>query len=142
MKRPSLLVLTVALLAASWIWQQTRSPAAPPPEPSAAAASGIPRSSAASGPLAALRAKPLRYTRHARCRMGCRFIDEQEVEEILQRGRLDPTRTRNNGQCTSYALEGHTHDDQHVRIVFANCNRETRVVTAIDLDKNHPCNCR
>ena len=94
------------------------------------------------GPLAALRSKPLRYTRHARCRMGCRFIDEDEVEEILQRGRLDPSRTRDNGQCTSYALEGRTRDEQHVRIVFADCKRETRVVTAIDLGENHPCNCR
>lgn len=81
------------------------------------------------------------YTRHARCRMDCRHIDADEVDEILREGRINRERTRRDGPCTSYALEGRTSDDQNVRIVYADCDRETRVVTAIDLDRNWPCSC-
>ena len=34
-----------------------------------------------------------------------------------------------------YALEGNTHDGQHVRIIFANSPRGPVVVTVIDLEK-------
>ena len=29
------------------------------------------------------------YTKHARCRMDCRQIDEQEVKEIVQNGKIN-----------------------------------------------------
>lgn len=91
-------------------------------------------------PLAGLRAKPLDYTRHARCRMACRHISEAEVEEILQgRGALDPSRSRDDGRCPSHALEGTTSDGQRVRIVYAACEDETRVITTIDLGTDWPC---
>jgi hypothetical protein len=46
------------------------------------------------------------------------------------------------GHCTTYALEGNTKDGQHVRIVYGACEKITKVITAIDLNKEHACNCR
>lgn len=92
-------------------------------------------------PLAEMRARPVVYTRHARCRMDCRHIDEQEVAAVLATGRHDPSRTR-KGPCTSHALEGPDSDGGPLRIVFAACAKETKVVTVIDLDDSFPCDCR
>ncbi|MBK8591054.1 MAG: DUF4258 domain-containing protein [Sandaracinaceae bacterium] len=92
--------------------------------------------------LARLAQKPLRYTQHGRCRMACRHITEAEVEALLEDGHIAPDRTRTDGECVSYAVEGHTDDGQEVRIVYADCDRETRVVTTIDLGRDWPCECR
>jgi hypothetical protein len=89
--------------------------------------------------LARLARKPLRYTRHGRCRMACRHITEAEVEALLEDGHVAPDRTRTDGECVSYAVEGRTDDGQEVRVVYADCDRETRVVTTIDLGEDWPC---
>ena len=113
----------------------------PLPSPSPAAPDDVPTAtSRRADTLDAMRANPLRYTRHARCRMECRHISEAEVGEILHgAGRLDPSRTRTDGQCPSHALEGETSDDQRVRIVYAQCPTSTKVITVIDLGRDWPC---
>ncbi len=83
--------------------------------------------------------KTLVYSRHAKCRMECRHIDESEVKEILQDGTVNFSKIENGNKGATYPVEGTTHDGQHVRIVFAPHEREVVVVTAIDLDKNWPC---
>jgi len=92
-------------------------------------------------PVASMRGRPVAYTHHARCRMSCRRFDEDEVEQVLRDGVLDPERTRLDGECPSHALEGTTRDGQRARMVFAACPTETRVVTVIDLDTDWPCAC-
>lgn len=89
--------------------------------------------------LGAMRARRIEYTRHGRCRMECRSVSEDEVEEILRVGTVDTSRTRTDGDCPSYAVEGVTSDKQRVRIVYAACSTKTKVVTAIDLDQDWPC---
>ena len=86
-------------------------------------------------------ARPLDITRHGACRMDCRKVDEAEVRAVLATGRLDPERTRTDGQCPSHAIEGTGTDGHRLRVVFAECADETRVVTAIDLDQDWPCDC-
>ncbi len=86
--------------------------------------------------------KRLVYSRHANCRMACRHIDESEVKEILQNGIVNNNKVEHNEKGNTYPLEGTTHDGQHVRIVFAPHEDEVVVVTAIDLDKDWPCDCR
>ena len=82
------------------------------------------------------------YTRHAKCRMDCRMIDVSEVEEILQKGEINYQKSDLRGSPDpKYALEGNTHDGQHVRIVFAESARGPVVVTVIDLEKEWQCNC-
>lgn len=92
-------------------------------------------------PIAVMRTRPLAYTRHARCRMSCRAIDEAEVAQVLRDGVLEPDRTRLDGECPSHALRGRTADGQEARVVFAACPDETRVVTVIDLGADPACDC-
>jgi hypothetical protein len=82
------------------------------------------------------------YSRHARCRMECRHIDESEVMEILQNGRLNYDKIEEDNRGKTYPLEGITHDKQNVRIVFAPKEDDLVVVTVIDLDKDWICNCK
>lgn len=88
-----------------------------------------------------INAAQLSYSKHARCRMECRQIDESEVREVLANGKMDNSRTRTTNEGTSYAVEGITHDDQRVRVVYSPHNENTVIVTVIDLDKEWPCNC-
>ena len=89
----------------------------------------------------ALRAgnKTIRYSRHAKCRMDCRQIDESEVKEILATGEINYNKDETTDKGVTFPIEGTTHDGQHVRIVFAPKEKEIVVVTAIDLDKDWPC---
>lgn len=81
------------------------------------------------------------YSKHARCRMQCRHIDESEVKEILQSGTLNAGKIEQDKRGKTFPLEGVTHDKQHVRIVFAPHQDEVVVVTVIDLDKEWQCDC-
>lgn len=99
-------------------------------------------SSAPRGPDFDRHASFLEYTKHARCRMQCRKISETEVEEILKNGIINYRKTDINDQpCPTYGLEGTTSDDQRIRIVFAQCDTKTRVVTCIDLETDWECHC-
>lgn len=84
----------------------------------------------------------LEYSKHARCRMDCRNISKSEVEQIMREGKINYSKSDlKNARCPRYALEGRTSDDQRVRIVFAQCNESTVVVTVIDLETEFACNC-
>jgi hypothetical protein len=84
----------------------------------------------------------LEYSKHAKCRMKCRQISESEVEEIMRDGKINYSKSDlKNARCPRYALEGMTHDNQRVRIVFAQCNESTVVVTVIDLETEFACDC-
>ncbi|MBI3882902.1 MAG: DUF4258 domain-containing protein [Sphingobacteriales bacterium] len=83
------------------------------------------------------------YSKHARCRMDCRHIDESEVKEILEKGEVNYKKIESDERGVSYPLEGVTHDNQHVRIVFSPKESGTAiVVTCIDLDKEWLCDCK
>jgi hypothetical protein len=84
----------------------------------------------------------LEYTEHAKCRMQCRKITQVEVEEIMKEGKINYAKSDvNDHPCPTYALEGVTSDQQRVRIVFAQCDFKTKVVTSIDLDTDWECHC-
>lgn len=86
----------------------------------------------------------INYSKHARCRMGCRHIDEREVKEILRDGTINYKKSELQAdECHKrYAVEGVTDDDQKVRIIFAPCQDEVTVVTVIDLGEEWPCDCK
>lgn len=89
----------------------------------------------------------LEYSNHAKCRMQCRKITQAEVEEIMKDGKINynksdlQSRSQSGARCPRYAVEGVTGDDQKVRIVYAQCNEKTEVVTVIDLDTDWTCSC-
>ncbi len=83
------------------------------------------------------------YSKHARCRMDCRHIDESEVKEILEKGQVNYNKVENDARGKTYPVEGITHDKQHVRIVFApKDDGDVVVVTVIDLDTEWQCDCK
>ena len=84
----------------------------------------------------------LKYSNHAKCRMLCRKISQAEVEEIMREGKINYNKSDlQNARCPRYAVEGMTSDDQRVRIVYAQCNESTPVVTVIDLETDFQCRC-
>lgn len=84
----------------------------------------------------------IEYSNHAKCRMACRRISQAEVEEIMRDGTINYKKSDlQNARCPRYALEGRTRDDQQVRIIFAQCNESTTVVTVIDLETDYKCDC-
>ncbi len=86
----------------------------------------------------------INYSKHARCRMACRHIDESEVKDILQTGKINYGKSEigDNPDCKKkYAVEGETRDKQKVRIIFAPCQSEVTVVTVIDLGTEWKCDC-
>lgn len=84
----------------------------------------------------------LEYSQHAICRMDCRHINRSEVEDIMRNGHINYRKSDlQNARCPRYALEGRTADAQQVRIIFAQCNEKTEVVTVIDLDTEWTCHC-
>ena len=84
----------------------------------------------------------LDYTKHALCRMDCRHITQEEIKYILQNGTINYRKSEANGHpCPTYALEGYPPGKQHLRVVFAQCDSKTKVVTCIDLDTEFECHC-
>ncbi len=85
----------------------------------------------------------IHYSKHARCRMNCRHIDQSEVKEILTEGEINYSKSDlNEDVCHKrYALEGYSHDNQKLRIIVAECNDELTVITVIDLGREWPCEC-
>ena len=83
------------------------------------------------------------YTKHAKCRMGCREFTKKEVWEILEKGTINNRKSDPNDKpCPTYALEGITSDGQEARMVFAACdNKKLKLVTCIDLKKHYQCDC-
>ncbi len=84
----------------------------------------------------------LDYTQHAKCRMECRHVTQEEVKYILQNGQINYKKSEASGRpCPTYALEGYSPEKQHLRVVFAQCDTKTKVVTCIDLDQDFECHC-
>jgi hypothetical protein len=83
------------------------------------------------------------YTKHALCRMDCRHIDESEILEILNEGNINARKSDENDKpCPTYAYEGYSHDNQHLRIVIARCDEGEKVITCIDLENEFQCDCK
>ncbi len=82
------------------------------------------------------------FSKHAKCRMDCRKIDESEIKEILKNGKINFKKIQSDKRGKTYPVEGFTHDKQHVRIVFAPKNDALVVVTVIDLDTEWSCDCK
>lgn len=88
------------------------------------------------------REQRLIFTKHARCRMDCRHIDDEEVKEILQQGTINYSKSEPNDKPDpKYALEGVTRDQQRVRVVFAPSKKGMVVITVIDLGQEWTCHC-
>ena len=84
------------------------------------------------------------YTQHALCRMNCRNINETEVVQVLKTGAINYSKSNAQDKpYPTYAIEGYSNDGQNIRIVVADCDTISKIVTAIDLDlKKETCDCK
>lgn len=85
----------------------------------------------------------LEYTKHAECRMKCRNITEAELKQVFKSGKINYEKSDvRDKPCGTYAIEGPTATGKNLRIVIADCDTISRVVTAIDLKNDlDSCNC-
>jgi hypothetical protein len=85
----------------------------------------------------------LSFTKHAQCRMACRGITEAEIREVLTEGKINPGKSDpNDAPCPTYAIEDRVKDGQLLRIVFGVCAQKIKVITCIDLEQEHDCDCK
>ena len=85
---------------------------------------------------------PLIYTKHAKCRMECRHINEAEIKEVLAENHINERKSSADSKpCPTFAYEGYSNEHQHLRIVIAKCDNTWKVVTCIDLGNEFECDC-
>jgi hypothetical protein len=91
-----------------------------------------------------LRKQHLEYTDHGKCRMTCRGISEKDIKFILEKGSVNFSKSDPRDKpCPSYAVEGTTPNERELRIICADCDSITRIVTAIDLKlEKDTCDCK
>jgi hypothetical protein len=97
-----------------------------------------------SAKLEELSYQKLEYSKHGACRMECRGITEEEIKGVLKTGKVNYDKSGvHDKPCATYAVEGTTKDGQHIRIIIADCDTISKVVTAIDLDmEKDTCDCK
>jgi hypothetical protein len=88
------------------------------------------------------RADLLEYTEHAKCRMDCIHITQQQVAHILQAGQVNAGKSETTAKpCPVFVVDGYTSDSVHLRIEFAQCNFKTKVMSCINIDSANNCHC-
>jgi len=86
--------------------------------------------------------KSIIYTKHALCRMSCRHIDRHEINEIIEKGVINFNKTNKSDRpCPTYALQGRTASGENIRVIFAQCDSLTKVITCYNLEEEFECHC-
>lgn len=82
------------------------------------------------------------YTKFALCRMNCQYIIKNDVEDIMKAGIINLNKSdRRYKPCPTYALQGRTKRGSYLRIVFAQCDVITNIISCVDVEKSFTCNC-
>ena len=82
------------------------------------------------------------YTHHALCRMDCRHISKEDIDEIMQKGVINFNKSDfHDRPCPTFALQGFAKNNENLRVIFAQCDSVTKVVTCYDLHREYDCNC-
>ena len=86
----------------------------------------------------------LELTQHGECRMACRGISLEEIKALMKSGKVNYDKSEVRAEpCGKYAVEGTTADGQSIRVIIADCDTISKVVTAIDLKmENDTCDCK
>jgi hypothetical protein len=86
--------------------------------------------------------KSIIYTKHALCRMDCRQIDKGEIREIMEKGIINFNKTNKRDRpCPTFALQGRTLSGESIRVIFAQCDSLTKVITCYNLEQDLECHC-
>jgi len=86
----------------------------------------------------------MELTDHALCRMKCRSITESEIRQVFKSGKVNYDKSSvHDKPYPTYAVEGPTADGKKLRIVVADLDTISRIVTAIDLRmETDSCDCK
>lgn len=137
---PVLLLIVMAVL--TLVIRRCNNASLPPPALTERKTSANPTTTTSGKVKLDRSATNLFYSKHARCRMKCRHITQQEVKDILVNGTINYNKSDlDDPRGPSYAVEGMTRDGQKVRIIFAPKKQHMTVVTVIDLEREYVCNC-
>ena len=118
------LILLITIIIALWLWKQNNS------------------LKSFSNSDSFRNTTHLIFTKHAKCRMDCRHITEDEIKEIVHDGKVNEAKSGPGSKGDeTYALEGYSNEHQHLRIVVAPESDGLVVITCIDLDNEWQCNC-
>lgn len=84
----------------------------------------------------------LEYTEHALCRMNCRKISKADIQDIMRTGTINYGKSDvKDHPCPTYAVQGFTNDGENLRVIFAQCDYKTKVVTCYNLKEDFECHC-
>ncbi|MDQ3844533.1 MAG: DUF4258 domain-containing protein [Bacteroidota bacterium] len=84
----------------------------------------------------------IEYTQHALCRMDCRHISKSDIADIMRTGEINYKKTNlHDRPCPTYAVQGYTNDGEHLRVIFAQCENRTKVITCFNLNEDFECHC-
>jgi len=82
------------------------------------------------------------FTRHARCRMDCRHITSKEIQEILNTGTINYSKSEPDAHPDpKYAIEGYSEEHQHLRIIIAPEREKLIIITCMELGVEWECHC-
>ena len=82
------------------------------------------------------------YTKHALCRMDCRHISKEEINEIIEKGIINFNKSNKYDKpCPTFALQGRTTSGESIRVILAQCSSETKVITCYNLETEFECHC-
>jgi hypothetical protein len=86
--------------------------------------------------------RSVHYSKHARCRMDCRNINEQEIMDVIRHGSINYKKSELNTDNAHkrYAIEA-LENNVRLRIVVAESGSDATVITCIDLDNEWSCDC-
>jgi hypothetical protein len=74
--------------------------------------------------------------------MSCRHISEGDIGQIMERGIINFSKSdQNDKPCPTFALQGQTDDGENIRVIFAQCSQETKVITCYNLQESFECHC-
>ena len=82
-------------------------------------------------------------TKHAECRMKCREIRIEEIQDALKNGRINQRKSNSKAKpCPVKAFEKKSLDGPKIRVVAAKCQDATKIITVIDLENEYNCYCK
>jgi Domain of unknown function (DUF4258) len=81
------------------------------------------------------------YVSHARCRMACRDIDAQLVEQVYLHGEVNCKKSSVKDGKHRYALEQDDNQGDRIRIIVEDDDGKHVIVTVIRLDRDDKCTC-
>jgi|GEM_PF-4334200 len=83
----------------------------------------------------------LEFVPHARCRMRCRDISQDLVEQVYLKGKVNCAKSGEKKGDMRYALELEDTEGDNIRVIIEEENQKHIVITAIRIGGEDRCEC-